>query len=137
MRRYTKALGRWGKRDAADIDIAAERLRDEAAAASKLRGYRRDLNVRALMIEHVRDRGALLMVLTMGAFLMSTTVNVQEFWAGDSASTLLQFVTWSIEPAITLGWVVLMWMERVASAHGEAADGWVRIGRWAALAATY
>jgi hypothetical protein len=137
MRRYTAVLQRWGKRDAADYSAADRALRDEASAAASLRRLRRDLNVRALMIEHVRDRGALLMVLTMGMFLMSTTVNVQEFWAGDSGSRLLQFVTWFIEPAITVGWVVLMWMERVASANGEVPEGWVRVGRWAALAATY
>jgi hypothetical protein len=134
---FTKALVRWGTQPAAEIDAAAERLNDEAQAASKLRGYQRNPDVAALTVEHTRERSERVLMTAMTAGLLYTTVNVHDFLAGPTASWLVWLVSWLVEPAITAGWLALMRMEQVARRNRETPDGWVRWARWAALAVTY
>jgi hypothetical protein len=135
---WTDRLARWGTKPAADVEGATARLLDEARAASKLRGYRRDPDVAALTVEHTRERVERVLLVAMTCGLLYTTVNVQAFVAGGAEKWTTTWVAaWLVEPFITAGVLSLLRIEQVAGRHQVPIGGWVRFTRWAAFAATY
>lgn len=135
---FSKALARWGTQAPAEIDEAADRLLDEARAASKLRSYAHDPDVSALFIEHTRERVERVLLVAMTFGLLCTTVNVQAFVAGDAVAWSLAWcAAWLVEPFITAGVLSLLRIEQVARRNQVVPGNWVRYTRWAAFGATY
>lgn len=139
MRSFTKVLqAQWGQRPAAEIDGAAERLVDEARAASKLRGYLRDANVLALNIERTRERTERGLVAAMLLMLLFTTWTVQQFVAsGTDHGSLGWWLAFGVEPGIVLVVFMLMRQDQVARREGVIPGPWLRSGRWLAFVLTY
>jgi hypothetical protein len=128
-RGFTKRLGRWAKRTAADMDAAALALAADAGAARRLRGYQRDPHVAALRLERQRDWldvGGWLFLLAGLAF---TTVNVATFIGGVTG--------WLVEPLVMGMMLILMRGEQIANRYGEQIGLWVTNTRRAALLITY
>jgi hypothetical protein len=136
--RMIKALQRWSKRAAPELDAAALALVADAQAAERLRTHQRDANVAALTIERTRDRLDRFGWGFLFAGLAYTTVNVQEFVAKDTPVWELRWLTaWLVEPMVMGLMLVLLRGEQIANRYGEQSGRWVRITRWAALAITY
>jgi hypothetical protein len=135
---WSGKLSRWAKRPAAELDIAAVRLVNDAESAARLRAYRSDPNVAALTIERTRDtldRWGWTFII---AGLAYTTVNVQRFVAGAATSLSLVWITaWLVEPMVMGLMLVLLRGEQIGNRHGFQAGGWVRTTRWIALGITY
>jgi hypothetical protein len=133
--RFTKKLEAWAKRPADELDAAALALVSDSQAAARLRSHQNNPAVSALTIERTRDRLDIWGWVLIFAGLTYTTVNVQQFVAGNAPVwDLLWIVAWGVEPMVMGLMLVLLRGEQIANRFGEQpTDQPTQPRRWADL----
>jgi hypothetical protein len=116
----------------------AERLRDDAAEAARLRTYQTHPDVAALRIERVRGKVDALIWSGLVMGLLFTMSNVAEF-AGQGAKpgSVKWVIGWLLDPMVSLVLVGMLVGCAVIARYQIKATAWVNVAKWGALTATY
>ncbi|MER7012045.1 hypothetical protein ABT324_11535 [Saccharopolyspora sp. NPDC000359] len=100
-----------------------QRLRDQIAEASQLRGLVRNPDLVAVEIERRRRRTLTGLWFFLSLGLAFTTAGVQRFLAGDTTlADPLWWAAWTVEPMFAGLLIVLLNFEAVILSHGIEAD---------------
>jgi hypothetical protein len=117
---------------------AAQKLAQDAAAATEVRKLQTHPDVVALGVERVRRQVDTLLWLGVVLGLGFTMTNVQTFAAAGAASWSLPWLSaWLLDPMVSLVLIAVIRAEQVTGRWQVAGGGWATRTKWATFAATF
>jgi hypothetical protein len=117
---------------------AAQKLSQDAAAATEVRTLQMHPDVVALGVEKVRRQVDGLMWVGIVLGLGFTMVNVQTFAAAGAALwSLAWLAAWLLDPMVSLVLIAVIRAEQVTARWQVAGGGWATRTKWATFAATF
>jgi hypothetical protein len=116
-----------------------DKLRRDAESAAQVRALTTHPDVVALRVEKVRAQVDALIWVGIALGLGFTMVNVQTFAAaGAAAFTLPWLAAWVLDPMVSLVLIAVLRAEQITARYQvPGMDGWVRVTKVFAFAATY